>query len=78
MDQRPASQGYGGLAMKKRYLRPSIDCILTIMVILQFMSLAADPTASQMALYVPVQILNIILLVLNLNILSKYSRLLNE
>lgn len=64
--------------MKKRKLRPSIDYILTITVILQFMLLAADPTPEQIALYVPVQIVNIIILILNLNILSKYSRLLNE
>ena len=64
--------------MKKRYLRPSIDYTLTAIAIIQFMLLAADPTAEQMKLYVPVQILNIIMLVLNLNILRKYGRLLNE
>ena len=64
--------------MKKRYLRPSIDYILTITVILQFMLLAADPTAEQMALYVPVQALNVLTLILNLFILRKYSRLCND
>ena len=64
--------------MKRRRLKPAIDCILTIIVIIQFMLLAADPTAEQMKLYVPLQIVNIILLVLNVNILSKYGRLLNE
>ena len=61
--------------MKKRYLRPSIDYILTAIVIIQFMLLAADPTPEQMALYIPVQALNICTLILNINILRKYGRL---
>lgn len=64
--------------MKKRYLRPSIDYILTITVILQFMLLAADPAPEQMALYIPVQSLNICTLILNLSILRKYGRLCND
>ena len=64
--------------MKRRRLKPAIDCILTMIVIIQFMLLAADPTAEQMELYVPVQIVNIILLVLNVNILRKYGRLCND
>ena len=64
--------------MKRRRLKAPIDYTLTAITITQFILLAADPTAEQMALYIPVQILNIIMLVLNLNILNKYSRLLNE
>ena len=64
--------------MKKRYLRPSIDYILTVTVIIQFVLLAADPTAEQLALYIPVQALNICTLILNISILRKYSRLCRE
>ena len=64
--------------MKKRRLRSSIDYILTVMVILQFMLLAADPTSEQMKIYIPVQIVNILVLILNLSILRKYGRLCNE
>ena len=63
---------------KKRYLRPSIDWLLTVTVILQFMLLAADPTSEQMKIYIPVQIVNILVLILNLSILRKYSRLCSD
>lgn len=64
--------------MKKRYLRPSIDYILTMIVVIQFMLLAAEPTADQMMLYIPVQSINILTLILNISILRKYSRLCND
>lgn len=63
---------------KKRYLRSSIDYTLTALAVIQFMLLAADPTAEQMKIYIPVQIVNILVLILNLSILRKYSRLCNE
>lgn len=64
--------------MKKRRLKAPIDYALTAITIIQFMLLAADPTPEQTALYIPVQTLNICILILNLFILNKWSRLCND
>ena len=64
--------------MKKRRLKAPIDYTLTAITIIQFMLLAAEPTTDQMALYVPVQTLNICTLILNINILRKFSRICND
>ena len=78
MDQGTTFKDHGGSSMKKRRLKAPIDYILTITVMLQFMLLASEPTADQIALYIPVQTLNILTLILNLFILRKYGRLCNE
>ena len=64
--------------MKKRRLKAPIDYTLTAITIIQFMLLAADPAPEQMALYIPVQTLNVLTLILNISILRRFSRICSD
>lgn len=61
--------------MKKRYFKPWIEFALVIIVACQFMLLSAEPSAQQMALYIPTQIVNICLLIVNIMLLDQFGRL---